>query len=198
MLAPGRSGRQAGVPGLIVRECVGLSLASLVARRGMAVPLARAASASFGVELPTTPRAAVGGDLTFVWAGPGNWLVEKAAPCDEIETLLAAPFAGLASLCDQSDSRIMLDLAGPRVSAVLAKGVPIDLDPARFRGGDVALTAAGHIGIQLRRDLTAPSFRLAVARSYFGSLWHWLAASAAEFGCEVVASGDDSFRDSGG
>ena len=101
--------------------------------------------------------------------------------------MLAARLGGFASICDQSDSRIVLELAGPRVRDVLAKGVPIDLHPDRFRAGDVAVTLVGHVGVQLWCNSAAPDYRLAVARSYFSSLWHWLAASAAEFGCEVVA-----------
>jgi sarcosine oxidase gamma subunit len=31
----------------------------------------------------------------------------------------------------------------------------------------------------------APQYRLAVARSYFGSFWRGFVASAAEYGCEV-------------
>ena len=142
-LAIGRSGRRSGAPGLIVRERVGLGLASLVARRGQAEPLARAVLATFGVELPTTPRAAAGGDLAFIWSGSGNWLVESAAGGDDLETVLAARLGGFASICDQSDSRIVLELAGPRVRDVLAKGVPIDLHPDRFRAGDVAVTLVG-------------------------------------------------------
>jgi sarcosine oxidase subunit gamma len=75
---------------------------------------------------------------------------------------------------------------------VLAKGLPIDLDPARFGAGDVALTAVAHVGLHVRQTSDAPSYRLGVARSYAQSLWHWLAASAAEFGCEVVAPGNGS------
>ena len=188
-LTPGRSGRAGGLPGLVVRECRGEYSASLVARRGMAQRLAAAAVATFGVPLPTTPRAVTGRGVTFLWAGPAQWLVETDAPDREIEDLLGAAFDGLASICEQSDSRIVLELAGPRVREVLAKGLPIDLHPDHFRTGDVALTAVAHVGVHLRQTTAAPSYRLAVVRSYFGSFCHWLASSAAEFGCVVLAPG---------
>ncbi len=187
LIEPGRTGKPGGPPGLVVRECAGERTASLVARRGQAERLADAALAAFGVSLPSTPRAVAGQGVTFLWAGPGQWLVETAAGDQEIEDVLGAAFGGLASICEQSDSRIVLEVAGPRVRDVLAKGLPIDLHPESFRSGDVALTAVAHIGVHLRQTADAPSYRLAVARSYFGSFWHWLASSAAEFGCEVVA-----------
>lgn len=189
MLAPGRSGRAAGPPGLVVRECGGERSASLVARRGAARRVSEAALAAFGVSLPATPRAVVAHGVTFLWAGPAQWIVEAAAADQEIEDFLGSAFSGLASICEQSDSRIVLEVAGPRVREVLAKGLPIDLHPEHFRTGDVALTAVAHVGVHLRQTTAAPSYRLAVARSYFGSFCHWLVSSAAEFGCEVVAPG---------
>jgi methylglutamate dehydrogenase subunit D len=198
MLAPGRTGKTGGPPGLVVRECSGERSASLFARRGAAQRLSEAALATFGVLLPTTPRAVAGRGVTFVWAGPAQWLVEAAAGGPEFEEFLGAAFGGLASVCEQSDSRIVLEVAGPRVRDVLAKGLPIDLHPERFGAGDVALTAVAHVGVQLRQITDAPSYRLTVVRSYFGSFWHWLASSAAEFGCEVVAPGAGAGTATGG
>jgi sarcosine oxidase subunit gamma len=192
---PGRSGRADGAPGLIVRECVGQRLASLIARRGQAERASAAAARAFGVALPVAPRAVAGRGATFIWAGPGSWLVETGPELDDVEAFLGATFAGTASICDQSDSRVVLEVSGPRVRDVLAKGAPIDLHADQFSAGDVALTAIGHVGVHLRQVSAAPAFRLSVARSYFGTFWHWLSSSAAEFGCEVVAPDPQPARD---
>lgn len=186
-LALGRSGRVDGAPGLIVQECVGQQLASLIARRGQAERASVAAASAFGVPLPVEPRAVAGRGVTFIWTGPGSWYVETGAGHGDLEAFLGATFAGLAAICDQSDSRVVLEVSGPRVRDVLAKGVPIDLHAAHFRDGAVALTAVAHVGVHLRQVSDAPAYRLSVPRSYFGTFWHWLAASAAEYGCEVVA-----------
>jgi heterotetrameric sarcosine oxidase gamma subunit len=187
-LASGRTGRAAGPPGLVVREVVGLRTASLVARRGAVVPLSDAVWAAFGVSLPTTPRAAVGRVATFVWTGPAQWLVEVPPGPEDVEALLAGPCGALAAITEQSDSRVVLELAGPCVRDVLAKGLALDLHPAAFGTGDVAVTVVAHVGVQLRQTSDAPSYRVAVVRSYFGSFCHWLLSSAAEYGCEVVAA----------
>ena len=130
---------------------------------------------------------AVGRGVTFVWSGPDSWLAEVHDHVADVESLLAGPFGGLAAICEQTDSRVLLELRGPRVRDVLSKGVPIDLHPDRFRTHDVALTAVGHISIQLRQVSDEPAYCIGVAGSFFASLWHWLESSAAEFGCDVLA-----------
>ena len=88
---------------------------------------------------------------------------------------------------DQSGSRRLLELRGARIRDVLAKGVSVDLHPRAFRTGDVAVTTASHLAVHLWQVADDPAYRLLVVHTYFDSLWRWLAASAAEYGCEVLA-----------
>jgi sarcosine oxidase subunit gamma len=94
-------------------------------------------------------------------------------------------FVGSASVFDLTDSRVVLEIGGPRIRDALAKMLPIDLHPSVFGTGDVAVTIASHIGVTLWQTADTPQYRLAVARSYFGSFWRSLVAAAAEYGCEV-------------
>ena len=82
---------------------------------------------------------------------------------------------------------MLLELRGPRARDALAKGVSIDLHPRAFKTGDVAVTTASHLAVHLWQVADEPVYRLLVVRTYFDSLWRWLAASAAEYGCEVLA-----------
>ena len=187
---PGRIGRLAGPPGVVVREQTSGLLASMIARSAWTATLSAAVERAFGVPLPDSPRFVAtrqesGGSVNFIWSGPGHWLIESSDATAALERLLTT-FAGLASVFDQTDSRVLVDVSGPRVRDALAKGVPIDLHPASFRAGDVALTCASHISVQIWQLTADPVYRLAVARSYFGSFWHWLAMSAAEYGCEII------------
>lgn len=59
---------------------------------------------------------------------------------------LRAALAGRAALVDQSDGRIIPELAGERVRDALAKGIPVDLDAGAYTLGSVAQTMAAHIG----------------------------------------------------
>jgi sarcosine oxidase subunit gamma len=176
--APGRYGKTDGRPGVLVRERrIGL-LASVIARRG-AVPAAAAA-----IE-----RLPDGEALSVLGVGPGHWWIESASSARSADDLQSM-FEGSASVFDLTDSRVVLELGGPRIRDALAKMLPIDLHPSVFRTGDVAVTIASHVGVTLwrtadARPADAPQYRLAVARSYAASFWRGFVASAAEYGCEA-------------
>jgi sarcosine oxidase subunit gamma len=175
---------------MVVREHTSRLLASMIARPGLILTLSRAIERVFGVQLPTTPRFVSarqepGDTVRFIWSGPGHWLIESTDAAISVDGLLTN-VAGLASVFEQTDSRVVLEVSGPRVRDVLAKGLPIDLHPASFQVGDVALTSASHIGVQLWQTTAGPVYRMAIARSYFASFWRLLAMSASEYGCEII------------
>ncbi len=183
---PGRIGRLGGPPGLVVREHTCGLLASMIARPGQTPTLSAATERAFGVPLPLTPRFVSRQGVSFIWSGPGHWLIESTSAAIGMDGLLTS-VAGMAAVFEQTDSRVVLEVVGPRVRDVLAKGLPIDLHPASFQVGHVALTSASHIGVQLWQTAVDPVYRIAVARSFFTSFWHWLATSASEYGCAIIA-----------
>ena len=183
---PGRFGRRDGEPGLNLRERTGFALATVVARRDQVAHASRLAEQAFGVVLPDRPQATSGREVTFLWSGAAQWFALAPAREIDIETRLAGPLSGSVAVFDQSDSRVMLELWGPRVRDVLAKGFSIDLDPPAFRVGDVALTSVSHLNVLLWQAGDEPRYRIFVIRTWFGSFWRWLAPSAAGFGGEVL------------
>lgn len=125
------------------------------------------------------PRQSQVGDAVALGIGPGRWLVAGEAPA-------LAGLDGATSLSDHSDGYAVFEVWGPKVRAALAKGVPVDLHPDSFTD-QVAVTVIAHIGAIVWR--CAPDrFAVAVFRSYAGSFWHWLSASAAEYGLVPEAS----------
>jgi sarcosine oxidase subunit gamma len=185
--APGRYGRSTGSPGVTVSEVKGAGLATVTTRKGRRTALLDGAQTAFGVALPETPRRVEGRGVAFVWSGPDQWLACKVpAPAKGMEALLAAPFAGLASVVDQSHGRALLRITGPHVRDALAKGVAVDLHPRAFKAGDTAATMVSHIAVQLWQIDDQPTYEFAVARSLAQSFWHWLEASAAQYGLEFV------------
>jgi sarcosine oxidase subunit gamma len=169
-----------------IREIDGLRLAGVVARRGQAAAASAAIERAFGIALPLAPRIVSAGAVAFAWSGPAQWLAitdaATVAPAGDIEALLAPHLGGLASLSEQSDARVVVDVAGPRARDVLAKGIPLDLHPRAFAPGEVALSVASHIAVQLWQVDEVPTFRLLVPRGYAGSFRRWLGESAAEYG----------------
>lgn len=173
LFTPGRHGETEGCAGVTVRErSIGL-LASVIARRGAAATLAAALKRDLG-----------GGTLTLLGVGPGHWWIESAATARSVDGLQAI-LEGTASVFELTDSRVVLEVGGPRIRDALAKLLPIDLHPAAFKTGDVAVTSASHIGVTVWQIDDEPHYRLAVARSYFESFWRAFATASAEYGCEV-------------
>lgn len=155
-----------------------LTLASLATAKGKRDALVSAIEETYGVTLPATPERVEGDGIAFLWSGPDQWIA--AATRDngrDLERELKPVVAGLAAVTDQSDARAVLRISGPRAREVLAKGVPIDLHPRVFAPGSVAITHASHIGVILWQLDAAPTYELAVFRSFAQSLAEWVDAS---------------------
>jgi sarcosine oxidase subunit gamma len=168
-------------------EAVGdRSIAHVAARKGQSAALAQRLKELYGIEPPSVPKFVSGADVSFLWAGPEQWLAIATTPGHrDLDKDLAGKLVGLASVADQSDARTFVAVSGPKARATLAKGVPIDLHPKAFPAGAAAITHAAHIGVILWRPDETDRFVLGSARSYSVSLWHWLMESAAEFGTSV-------------
>lgn len=182
LLSDARSGRPDGVAGLTVEPLEGLALASITAAPESGSTLPDRLEPAFRARPPDRPRVEKGPEAAFVWSGPDHWLAISKRP--DLQARLEEAAGDHGTIVDQTDSRAVLRLTGPRVRDVLAKGCPIDLHPLAFRLGDAAVTLISHVGVQLWRP-DDEGFVLAVSRSYTGSFWSWLSASAGEFGCEV-------------
>lgn len=185
---PGLYGAVAAAPGVTLCEVSGLAMASVIARKGQSAALAAAARRAFGVELPVTPRRAEAQGLALTWAGPQQWLASTGGgDSDALARELAAAFTGLASVTAQGDGRAVLRLSGPRARDTLAKGLPVDLHESVFKPGDTALSLIAHMGVQITQLDVAPTYEIALMRSFAGSFWHWLTLSAGEYGYEASA-----------
>jgi heterotetrameric sarcosine oxidase gamma subunit len=186
---PGRIGRSAGAPGVTIGERTGLGLATVMVRKGRQAELAAAAEQAYGVALPAGARLAAGPRAGFIGTGPGQWfVVSESLRNGALARDLAENFRGLASISDQSDGRAVVRISGPKARDLLAKGLPIDLDPRVFKPGDAATSLISYIGVQLWQVDETPTYDIAVFRGFAESFWGWLTASAAEFGAVVESA----------
>ncbi|MEA1833877.1 sarcosine oxidase subunit gamma family protein [Methylobacterium durans] len=181
----GRHGRLQGEAGIRLTLREGVGLATLIAGDGQEEALRAILSERYGWNLPEPGATALSGERGLVWSGPGQWLA--VAESGEALRRLPEALRGLAAVTDQSDARAIVRVSGPRARAALAKGVTVDLHPRAFGPGRTAVTSIAHIGAQLWQVDAGPSYDVAVARSFAGSFWSWLADAAAEFGYEVRA-----------
>jgi sarcosine oxidase subunit gamma len=186
---PGRYGKPGEEPGVTIEERVGLGLATVATRKGRTADLHAAAFSAYGVRLPDSSRVGQGPQVSFIGYGPGQWLaVSETLANEALARDLAQKLKGLASISDQSGGRTVLRLSGPRARDVLAKGLPIDLDPRAFPFGSAATSTISLMGVQLWQTDDTRSYDIAIFRSVSESFWRWLTASAAEFGYEVTTS----------
>lgn len=173
--------------GVAVCERNDLALVTVIARRGAETALAAKIRETFSLDLPVAPYRAAAGNIAFVWAGSGQWLaIAEGETGHRCEARLRAALFGLASVANQSDGRAVLRISGPRARDTFAKGLPVDLDPAVTQPGAAIVSSIAHIGVHLWQLDAAPTYEIAVARSYTLSFWHWLEASAAEYGLTVA------------
>lgn len=163
-----------------VRET--LTLASFAAFKDKKDQVKAAIRERYDVDLPDTPQRVEGKDIAFIWAGPDQWIaIAEREQNRDIEVELKPLLDGLSSVVDQSDARAVVQISGPRARDVLAKGVPIDLHPRAFKANNVAITHASHIGIIFWQIDDAPTYQIAMFRSFADSFAHWLLESSAEF-----------------
>ena len=158
----------------------GLSLATVIARKGQRAALQARAAEAFRLDLPDGPRRADGPVLAALGTAPGAWLfIAETAELNWAEGL-AASLEGLASVADQSDAYVGVRIQGPETQAILGRALAIDLHDAAFPVGSGAVTQAAHLGLMLwRRE--AEVFEVLSFRSYAESFLHWLA----ELGLQV-------------
>ncbi len=192
LLQPGHRGDYTGEPGVAVALRDDQALAYVLVRNGKTGELQTRVQERFGLRLPMAAQHSEDDSnpnpdgLGFVWAGPGRWLAKTAAQSGAaLETTLRNELSGLASIINQTDGRCVFRLSGPSLREVLAKGIPLDLDPRAFGPGDTALTLVGHVSVHFWQLDRVPTYEFAVPRSFAASFCEWLFAAAASHGVVV-------------
>lgn len=154
-------------------EVTDVALASLAPRRGRAEEVA-AKARDLGLPLPGVAAWAQGPVFSAFWLTPEMWMVEAPmASHDDIRAHLVAAFGDAASITEQSDAWVRLDLAGPGLERLFEKLCNLDL--AAQRQGFASRTVIEHMGCYLIRH---EGVTLYGARSMAGSLVHAITEAA--------------------
>ncbi|WP_027164510.1 sarcosine oxidase subunit gamma [Mesorhizobium sp. WSM3224] len=188
-LVAGAYGAQ-GDAGVSLTEIRNFDLVQVMARRGKAGEMAKAAKARFGIAAPETRKAVGTSDATLIWSGPDQFLVLSKGGKHGIDAL-APVFTGSASLSDQSHARVLISVSGEKARAMLAKVSSIDLHPDVFGVGAAAATSMDHTSVTLWRNNDRDGqavFNLLVFGTFAESLWHTILDSAAEYGVTISHS----------
>lgn len=150
----------------------GFGLVTIMARKGV---FADRIGSALGMEAPVAPAYRIGFEGTaLVGTGPGMWLGYAPTPDADWSENLQRRVDGLASVSDQSGGYRIVRLSGAGARVVLRRGAPIDFDPSVFGSGSAVSTVISHIGVIVWQLDDAPTYEIAVFRSFFDSFRHWL------------------------
>lgn len=164
---------------LRLTERIDIALASLAVRKGREGDVAAAAAAA-GIPLPDPARHAVGPTHAAFWVAPGMWFLEAPfATHEDIVARLRPVFGDAASITEQTDAWICLDLAAPDLVPLFERLCAVDL--AAVPEGHATRTVIEHLGCYLIVHGRG-AVRLLGPRSSAASLVHALQVAAASLG----------------
>jgi sarcosine oxidase subunit gamma len=135
-----------------------------------------------GVAWPQKTGTVASGRAYVLCLGPTDWLVLAVDP-DAIlwvHRLSAAFQDSTFRVINVSDALVRIQLEGPEVRDLLAKGCSLDLHPPLFPPGRAARTRFAGMPV-IVRCTDACSFELLVTQSYADFLLSWLADAELEF-----------------
>lgn len=154
---------------LTITERTDVALASVAVRRGRVLEAGE-------VPLPGPSRYQAGTPYSAFWVTPEMWFVEAPHATHEmIADLLKVAFGGAASVTEQTDAWVALDLAAPDLAPVLERLCNVD-----YRGvpdGYATRTMMEHLGVYLIKQ--GPGMvRIYGPRSSAQSLLHAIEVAA--------------------
>ncbi|WP_421914062.1 sarcosine oxidase subunit gamma [Mesorhizobium sp.] len=186
-LVQGSHGARGIDAGVALTEIRNFDLVQVMARRGKAADMAKAAKVRFGVAAPETPKSVGAADATLIWSGPDQFFALSKGGKHGMEALVPA-FVASASLSDQSHARVLISISGAKARTMLAKLSSIDLHPGVFPVGAAAATSMDHTSVTLWRGNDRDGlavFNVLVFATFAESLWHTMLDSAAEYGVNI-------------
>lgn len=157
-------------------ERTDIAIASLTRRRGATDEEASV----MGLLLPAPGELTSAGGLTAFWSAPDQWMILKEGGPDfnfASEVKAAAPNA---SVTEQTDGFVVIDLISNDAAAPLQKLLEklVNLDPERLAPGCATRTLLEHLSVFLVRH-SQTRLTVFAMRSAAQSLWHALTAAAA-------------------
>lgn len=186
---PGRKGAGAGEAQISIKEITGRDIVQFAAWPDTVEAAAKKAAKTVGHALPgDTFSAASKGKTSVFRIAPEKFLIVCPLRAGMGAALSKAFKADQAVVTELGHSRTIIRISGPAVRDVLARGVPVDLDPGVFASG--AFVQMGIHGIAtLCHRSGRDQFDLIVARNFAVNIYEWLEETAAQFGYVVEEAG---------
>ncbi|PXA83066.1 sarcosine oxidase subunit gamma [Caulobacter sp. D4A] len=111
-------------------------------------------------------------DVAPRFCSPSEWLVvSQTAGAETIEAMLSE--IANASVADQSDGRVLMEISGPSVRTILSRCVAVDLHAEVFEEGQSATMLCCRVAANVART-GADTFEIIAPRSLAGSVFEEL------------------------
>lgn len=149
-----------------------------------------------GLAPPDARRAVTGSlngsDVLVCRLAPDElWVLTEPSAAAAVEAVLsgACASAGCAHVTDMTSAYAALDLIGPRVPAILARLVPVELTDRAAPPLSVTQAAvAGAHAIVIRLEHACPAFRLLVGREHGEFVWDALLDAGRALGLSPIGA----------
>lgn len=165
------------IGGVTITERPDIALASVAVRRGRDEDLAAAAPDLLGTSWPETASSAGTGALRAFWMAPGQWMVEAPfATHEDLAARLKARLGDAASVTEQTDAWVVLDVTGTSVTALFQRLCPLDLED--LPDGAASRTLLHHLGCFVLVRRTGEAVTVLAPRSAADFLHHALLTTA--------------------
>ena len=142
-----------------------------------------------GQELPVIANTMTLNGHRVYWLGPNEWHIVTAMDnTPGLVMQLREALHGLhASVSDLSGGQIVMQLSGPHVRDVLAKGCTLDLHPDEFKAGASAQCGLAKASVLIGLVDASPVFQIVVRRSFADYIARWLEHAARDHKVEFRA-----------
>jgi len=171
--------------GVVLTDRRGLAIAQVFAKKGKTAAVAK----KLGIS--TKPRVAtVHEDYTALPLSPGQWMLFANKGADgSFKQLLDAQIAKTGYVSEQSHSRAVIRISGPRALDVMAKECRLDLHSSVVSAGFCAQTTLAGMGVLMHKIDETPTFDLVIFSGFADSFWHWICEASAEYDVDVFSEG---------
>ncbi|NRG17762.1 hypothetical protein HPQ64_08680 [Rhizobiales bacterium] len=163
--------------GFSISESMANSFVWLACRLNRQADFERMAREVFGFAMPGPGGLARRSAYSTFWTGPGQWMVVAPFSCHrDLETLMKEGFGPSASVTDQTDAWLRLDLEGVACHTVLERLVALPLHTVGE--GSAHRVSVHHTGCFLGCLGMADRYFLLAPRSSARSVFHALRQAA--------------------
>ncbi len=158
---------------LTFQERDDIALASISARLGQEEALTDRLETICSVVAPKPGCSEQGETSSLHWLGADQYLCEEVLSGPLVlARRLADELTGIASVTDQTDAFVRIDMSGQGVFDLLQRLTVLDVE--RMSAGAFNRTAIHHVGCLLRCNEAGLAFSIYVPRSYAISVHHAL------------------------